>query len=97
MPTATVSASVDVNTKAIANAYIKEAGLTPNELIRRLWESIANTGVVPEFTDSDNMRRQARLQAYEKTQHLITELPHGTALDTMSYEEMREELENRTI
>ncbi|PLS30988.1 hypothetical protein Uis1B_1278 [Bifidobacterium margollesii] len=97
MTTATVSASVDINTKTIANAYIKEAGLTPNELIRRLWESIANTGVVPEFTDSDNMRRQARLQAYEKTQHLIAELPHGTALDTMSYEEMRKELENRAI
>ena len=97
MTTSTVSASVDINTKTIANAYIKEAGLTPNELIRRLWESIANTGVVPEFTDSDNMRRQERLQAYEKTRHLIAELPHGTALDTMSYEEMRKELENRAI
>ena len=97
MTTATVSASVDINTKAIANAYIKEAGLTPNELIRRLWESIANTGVVPEFTDSDNMRRQARLQAYEQSQRLIAALPRGTALDTMSYEEMRKELENRAI
>lgn len=97
MVVATVSASVDANTKAVANAYIKNAGLTPNELIKRLWESIANTGVVPEFTDLDNMRRQARMQAFQESQELIAALPHGTVLDIMSYEDMRKELEHRGI
>lgn len=97
MVIATVSASVDAHTKAIANAYIKNAGLTPNELIKRLWESIANTGVVPEFTDSDNLRKQARLQAFQESRQLIATLPHGTVLDTMSYEDMRKELEHRDV
>lgn len=92
---ATVSASVDANTTAVANAYIRNAGLTPNELIKSLWESIANTGVVPEFNDSDNMRRQARMQAFQESQELIATLPHGTRLDAMSWEDMREELEHR--
>ena len=49
MSMATVSASVDAKTKIIANAYIRQAGQTPNEVIRGLWESIAETGKVPQF------------------------------------------------
>ena len=97
MATATVSASVDANVKAVANEYIRKAGLTPNELIRDLWESIANTGVVPEFDDSGDKRRQARLAAFKDTQSIIVNLPRGTKLDTMTYDDMRREFENRDV
>ncbi|KAB7788597.1 type II toxin-antitoxin system RelB/DinJ family antitoxin [Bifidobacterium cebidarum] len=97
MSTATVSASVDTNTKTVANAYIKQAGLTPNELIRNLWESIASTGVVPEFGDSSSKRKQEMLHAFQESQDIIATLPRGTELDTMSYDDMRKELENREI
>ena len=97
MATATVSASVDAKVKAVANDYIRKAGLTPNELIRDLWESIANTGVVPEFDDSGDMRRQARLAAFKDAQAIIANLPRGTELDTMTYDDMRKEFENRDI
>ena len=97
MATATVSASVDANVKAVANEYIRKAGLTPNELIRNLWESIANTGVVPEFDDAGDKRRQARLAAFRNAQNIIADLPHGTVLDTMTYDDMRREFENRDI
>lgn len=36
MSTSTVSASMDSTTKAIANARIREAGATPNSVIRDL-------------------------------------------------------------
>ena len=97
MATATVSASVDTTTKTLANAYIRKAGLTPNELIRRLWESIADTGVVPQFQESDDSRAQARMQAFRESQDIIRTLPHGTQLDAMSYDDLREELSNRDI
>lgn len=97
MATATVSASVDTTTKTIANAYIRKAGLTPNELIRRLWESIASTGTIPEFPDGAEVRRQNKLKAFQESQTLIDQAPQGTILDTMSYEDMRKELEHRDI
>lgn len=97
MTTATVSASVDAKVKAVANDYIRKAGLTPNELIRDLWVSIANTGIVPEFDDSDDMRRQARLAAFKDAQDIIANLPRGTKLDTMTYDDMRKEFETRDI
>lgn len=97
MAISTVSASVDSQTKTVANAYIRDAGLTPNELIKKLWESIADTGVVPDFTNSGSMRQQARLKAFADSQKLIEDLPHGTMLDTMDYNDMRRELEHRDI
>ena len=49
MSTSTVSASVDSTTKAIANARIREAGATPNSVIRDLWAHIASTGDIPVY------------------------------------------------
>lgn len=56
---------------------------------------ITTTSVNPQFTDSDNLRKQARLQAFHESRQLIAALPHGTVLDTMSYEDMCKELEHR--
>lgn len=49
MATAIASGRVDAATKARADRYIKAAGLTANDLIRSLWESIAQTKKVPTF------------------------------------------------
>ena len=97
MSTATVSASVDAKTKIIANAYIRQAGQTPNEVIRGLWESIAETGKVPQFRESDNRREDERQAAFTQAQRIVQAIPRGTALATMSDADLRKELESREI
>ena len=71
MSTSTVSASVDARTKMIANAYIRQAGLTPNEVIRGLWENIAGTGKVPRFEQTENRREEERLRAFTQAQRVV--------------------------
>ena len=97
MSTATVSASVDAKTKIIANAYIRQAGQTPNEVIRGLWESIAETGKVPQFQESNNRREDERQAAFTQAQRIVQAIPRGTALATMSDADLRKELESREI
>ena len=97
MSTATVSASVDAKTKVIANAYIRQAGQTPNEVIRGLWENIAETGKVPQFQESVSRREDERREAFTKAQRIIRAVPHGTALASMSDADLRKELESREI
>ena len=97
LSTTTVSASVDTRTKAIANAYIRQAGLTPNEVIRDLWESIAATGKVPQSKESTNSLQKKRRAAFEEAQRVVADIPRGTPLATMSDEEVRKELEHRAV
>ena len=97
MSTATVSASVDARTKAIANAHIKQAGLTPNEVIRGLWENIAETGNVPQFERTRSRREQERREAFRQAQRVMEGIPRGTPLAEMSDADVRRELEQRAI
>ena len=97
MSTATVSASVDARTKVLANAYIKQAGLTPNEVIRDLWENIAETGKVPQFEETTNRHEVQRYEAFTKAQKIVSIIPKGTPLASMSDADLRKELEHREI
>lgn len=94
MSTSTVSASVDSTTKAIANARIREAGTTPNTVIRDLWKHIASTGEVPVFHEAESQHSRKRL-AMERLESLRASVPRGTPLATMSDADVREELRNR--
>lgn len=94
MATSTVSASVDATTKAIANARIREAGTTPNQVIRDLWAHIADTGEIPAY-DASESRRSRKLIALRKLESLRAQTPAGTALAAMSDDEVRETLRNR--
>ena len=97
MATKTVSASVDTRTKVIANNYIRKAGLTPNQVIRSLWENIAETGKIPEFEGKENGHQNERHEAYLKAQRVVSHIPQGTPLATMSDADLRKELENREV
>ena len=97
MATATVSASVDAQTKIIANAYIQKAGLTPNEVIRNLWEHIAATGEVPASEKTDTDRERRRHEAFRHMESLMKTIPEDTPLATMSDEEIKEMIRNRDL
>lgn len=47
MSTAIVSGRVDVAVRDRANAYIHAAGLTPADVVKRVWGNIAKTGEIP--------------------------------------------------
>ncbi len=96
MSTSTVSASVESTTKAIANARIREAGATPNSVIRDLWAHIASTGDIPVYDDSSS-RRSRKQTAMQRLEALRATVPSGTPLATMSDSEVREELRNRHV
>lgn len=95
--TSTVSASVDARTKAVANEYIRKAGLTPNEVIRNLWEYIAHTGDVPVPDDAADERRKRRAEAFDRAEALVAAMPTGTPLSTMGDDDIRKVLRDREI
>lgn len=97
MATATVSASIDAQTKTIANAYIQKAGLTPNEVIRSLWEHIAATGEVPTSEKTDEDRERRRHEAFRRMEELSKTIPADTPLATMSDDEIKEMIRNREL
>ena len=99
MATATVSASVDVEVKRLAGSYIRQAGSTPNEVIRSLWVHIAQTGEVPTFenepaTESTDTEEPA---VFTELMRLRAQVPAGTALSSMSPAGLKKELENRDL
>ncbi|WP_019238994.1 MULTISPECIES: type II toxin-antitoxin system RelB/DinJ family antitoxin [Enorma] len=51
MATAVVSGRVDEQVKARAEAFIRAAGLSAGDVIRMVWERIAQTGEIPDAGD----------------------------------------------
>ena len=51
--TTVVSARVDAATAERAAACIKASGLTVGEVIKRIWERIAETGELPDFQGAE--------------------------------------------
>ena len=94
MATATVSGSVDVNIKRLAAIYIKRKGLTPNEVIKLVWNHIASTGEIP-CLESDAETPARHSDAYSQLIELRTSVPTDTPLDTLGRDELREELMSR--
>lgn len=71
MATAVVSGRVDEQVKARADAFIRAAGLSTGDVIRAVWERIAQTGEVPDACDGigqqhakrDSLERLGELRA----------------------------------
>lgn len=71
MATVVVSGRVDERTKARADAFIRAAGLSSGDVIRMVWERIAQTGEVPDAphlgqdptTPDDPLERLGELRA----------------------------------
>lgn len=98
MATATVSAKIDKRTEELADSYIRQAGLTADKLISQLWSNIARTGVVPTFGKVRNARQHDdRRKAFQKAQNIVSNVPKGTRLASMSYDDIRQELEDRDV
>lgn len=97
MATGTVGATVDATTKAIAAAYIRKAGTTPNQIIRSLWEHIAATGEIPSYDDQAVSERERRREAFDRMQRIVDSMPKGTPLATMTDDDLRRELEKRDV
>ena len=60
MATTVVSGRVDTPTSQQAMRVIKAAGLTPAALIKSIWESIAQTGRLPNLANEDERALQKR-------------------------------------
>ncbi|WEV66766.1 hypothetical protein OZX72_05720 [Bifidobacterium sp. ESL0769] len=98
MTTATVSAKIDKQTEELADSYIRKAGLTADKLINQLWSSIASTGVVPKFGKvRDAHQHDNRRKAFEKAQNIVSTVPKGTKLASMSYDDIHKEPESRNV
>ena len=99
MATATVSASVDVDVKRLAGSYIRQAGSTPNEVIRNLWVHIARTGEVPSFESAPAAKTTSAEEpaAFAELMRLRAQVPAGTALSGMSPADLKRELEDRDL
>lgn len=71
MATAVVSGRVDEQVKSRADAFIRAAGLSTGDVIRAVWECIAQTGEVPDAGSStgrldamrDPMKRLGELRS----------------------------------
>ena len=90
MATAVVSGRVDERVRQRADAYIRAAGSTPAEVIKVVWERIAQTGEVPEeepvTVAQEPMERLAELRAlFGKSDWLVN----------LTKEEMRDVIASR--
>lgn len=97
MSTSTISASVNTTTKTIANARIREAGQTPNGLIKSMWEYIASTGEVPDFNEITEAPDSKRQRAIQRMHQLMGEMPKNTPLSSMTADDVKKELANRDL
>ena len=92
-PTAVVSGRVDEQVKRAADAYISRSGLTNAEVISAVWNDIARTGRIPVAVHGDAKSRKA--EAAARLSDLRDHMPRGTALASMTDEEIAEELHTR--
>lgn len=87
MATAIVSGRVDITTRDRAGAYIKAAGITAAEVIKRVWEHIALTGEIPGAAEDS----QDTEDPFDDFMSFCSSLPvrENDWLDTLTDEEMR--------
>lgn len=97
MSTATVSASVDTRTKAIANAYIRKSGKTPNQLIKDLWEHIARTGEVPSYAEPRYAREQERVRRFDEMTAMLEAASVRADVAAMSDDELKRAVRYREL
>ncbi len=64
MPTAIISGRVEESTKEKAEAYIRAAGLTVGDVIKRVWDRIAQTGELPQPVEKSESTDDASWRAF---------------------------------
>ena len=96
MPTAVVSGRVDLDTKRRADMYIQQAGSTPAEVIKVVWEQIAHTGEVPISEQEREIRKQ-RKEAAEEFIAFVRKLPACPSIATMTDEEIDQLIRSRNV
>lgn len=94
MPSVVVSGRVDQRVREQAGAVIRAAGLTANDVIRRVWDSIARTGEVPE-DPSVSRTQDEKKDAFNTLKSLRSSFGTSDRLLTMTDEQMREEIAER--
>ena len=81
MATAVISGRVDERVKARAEVFIRAAGLSAGDVVRMVWEHIAQTGEVPDAQDvaesapiaKDSLTRLGELRAdFGASDELVT-------------------------
>lgn len=91
MATLLVSGRVDESIKRKADAYIKRAGVTTSDVIKVVWEQIAETGEVP--TKAKQRKTEATLA--DRLTRLRASTPHSEFLTGLTPEQLKEELSHR--
>lgn len=78
MGTIIVSGRVDALVKERADGYIKAAGLSVGEVIKRVWEHIARTGEVPDTLQAESGPGRATWEAFLTLKGELTEISRTT-------------------
>ena len=83
MGTAVISGRVDESVKERAARYIQAAGLTVGDVIKTVWESIAQTGEVPRPVDikTDVTTHSKHLEALACARARIAACPELLLMD----------------
>ena len=71
MSTAIISGRVEESTKEKAEAYIRAAGLTVGDVIKRVWDRIAQTGELPQPVGQSDSAENASWQAFMEFRDLL--------------------------
>ncbi|MGI6221279.1 MAG: hypothetical protein ACOYIP_05365 [Coriobacteriales bacterium] len=78
MATAVISGRVDTRVQQKADVVLRKAGLTPTDIIQRIWGAMAATGEIPEVL----LERDAARQPDNPLEHLARFLESLPAVDT---------------
>jgi addiction module RelB/DinJ family antitoxin len=74
MATVVVSGRVDEEVKRQADRIIEQAGSTPGDVIRTVWETIAVTGTLPISQEREDEFKRKR-QAFKEFMDCVSALP----------------------
>lgn len=94
MATAVVSGRVDERIKSRADAFIRAAGLSSGDVIRIVWERIAQTGEVPDALHSGQEPATAD-DPLERLGELRTTFGASEELVNLTDSQMREMIASR--
>lgn len=94
MATTVISGRVDTLVARQAQIAIQRAGTTPGEVIKSVWENIAQTGEVPR-REEEQKRTARQRAALERLDAIRAELSGCEWLHDLTDEQMKEMLGDR--
>ncbi len=93
MPSSLVASRVDDSVREKAEFYIRRAGMTPSDVIRIVWQNIAESGEVPRAHTDESSARISPL--IERMRALRETTPRSDFLETLTPQDLKRELEAR--